>query len=449
MTRFLLAIVLLSSAAKADLLAPFTIAGFSGTTIASGLNIEDGLATTANGSVVFGQSLPTTSVGIYYGNGPATTGSVWIEPKQPDGSFGAPVKIVDGLAGVVTNVRVLSNGDLLVDSGAGGAGGSGTRVMSFYTQGGTLLNSMTFSYPNVGWEHSTGISYVVPNANGTDTIYFIVGSQVDAAVTTSTVTTSGLSTSTLKGDSVYSMVIDPSGGSVNLVSGPVQIATGLRNPFGLSLDGLGDLLIGDNGIDGAHPVNELGADTLDLIPAALIGTQLFDFGYPNSYVEFATGNYVSGDPGATVPLAAFRPVADAMGNLQSSEGLNQFAYAAPGSLPFVGAQGGLIVTFHGVFDAGGSANYDNAVEYFDFASGLYTPIVDAGLAGVGHLDSVAVDGHVLYLGEMSANGLVNDLRGLQGGAIYAFDYSSVYAPEPSTWVLGLVGVAVFWWRRRS
>ncbi len=134
--------------------------------------------------------------------------------------------------------------------------------MSFYTQAGTLQGSISFSYPSGGWEHSTGMSFVVGNPNGTDTIYFAMGSQADQAVTTATVSTSGLTSSTLKGDSVYSMVVNPSGGQVQLVSGPVQIATGLRNPFGLSLDSLGDLVIGDNGIDGPHVVNQLSADTL-------------------------------------------------------------------------------------------------------------------------------------------------------------------------------------------
>lgn len=452
MARFVLAVFLFTASAQADLLAPFTLnlsqlggsASMSGLTIDGGLNFEDGLSTTANGSIVFGQNLATTGSGINYGNGEGVTGSVWIQPKLSDGTFGAPQKIVDGLSGLVTDVRTLSNGTILVDSGAGGSGGSGTRVMSFYTQTGALVGSMNFSYPSGGWEHSTGMSYVVGNPNGTDTIYFIVGSQVDQAVTTATVSTNGLSSSTLKGDSVYSMVVNPSGGQVQLVSGPVQVATGLRNAFGLSLDSLGDLVIGDNGIDGAHPVNELGADTLDIIPAAMIGTQLFDFGFPNSYVNFATGQYVSGDPGATAPLTAFLPVADSMGNLQSSEGLSDMAYAAPGSLPFVGPDGGEIIGFHGVFDGGGSANYDNALEYYDFASGKYYPILDAGTAGVGHLDSVAIDGHTLYLGEMSSIGTVNDLSGLGQGAIYEFDFSAAYAPEPSTWILAGIALLLGW-----
>ena len=228
---------------------------------------------------------------------------------------------------------------------------------------------------------------------------------------------------------------------------PYLSPTGLRNAFGISLDSLGDLVIGDNGIDGAHTVNQLGADTLDLIPAAQIGTKVFDFGFPDSYVSFATGQYISGDPKATAPMVAFRSVEDSMGDLQSAEGLSDMAYAAPGSLPFVGVDGGEVIGFHGVFDAGGANNYDNALLYYDFASGNYFPILDAGAAGVGHIDSVAIDGHVLYLGEMSSTGLVNGLAGLGGGDIYAFDFSGAAAPEPSTWAMVGIGAVILVWKK--
>src|SRR5260370_6734185 len=103
MPRQLLAIVFFawaSSSVKADLIAPFTLnlsqlggsASMSGLTIAGGLNFEDGLATTANGSIVFGQNLATSASGINYGNGQGVTGSVWIQPKMADGTFGVPQK---------------------------------------------------------------------------------------------------------------------------------------------------------------------------------------------------------------------------------------------------------------------------------------------------------------------------------------------------------------------
>jgi hypothetical protein len=162
---------------------------------------------------------------------------------------------------------------------------------------------------------------------------------------------------------------------------------------------------------------------------------LYDFGFPDSYVEFATGNYVNGDPSAPPPLAAFIPVNDSHGVPQSSEGLSGMAFVAPGSLPFAGAMGGEIVTFHGVKDAAGPANYDNALLYYDFASGVYTPILDAGTAGVGHIDSVLVSNGAIFLADFATSGLVDQSGGDNTGAIYEFTFST---PEPGAgWLAGL------------
>ncbi len=85
-----------------------------------------------------------------------------------------------------------------------------------------------------------------------------------------------------------------------------------------------------------------------------------------------------------------------------------------------------------------------ALEYYDFASGKYFPILDAGTPGVGHFDSVTIDGHTLYLGDMSTIGTVNDLSGLGQGAIYEFDFSVASAPEPSTWILAGIALLLGW-----
>ena len=103
----------------ATMLAPFNLdfsassgpSALQGTVLSSELNFAYGLARLPDGSLVFGQSTPTSSVGLRYGNGPATTGSVWMQTKLPGGDFAAPQKIVDNLAGVVTdNVNSLCSG---------------------------------------------------------------------------------------------------------------------------------------------------------------------------------------------------------------------------------------------------------------------------------------------------------------------------------------------------
>jgi hypothetical protein len=191
-------------------------------------------------------------------------------------------------------------------------------------------------------------------------------------------------------------------------------------------------------------VDELSADTLHLIPKDQIGKQVYDFGFPGSYTSFATGAWINGDPNAVQPLVASTPVLNGSGAAQKSEGLSAMAFAATGSLPFVGPEGGEFVSFHGVFDAGGAANYDNSLLYYDFASGRVIPILNAGTLGVGHIDGVLVDGHSLLLEEFSVTGEVNGLSGLNGGRIYDFNFSADYppAPEPNTFWLSLAGLAL-------
>jgi hypothetical protein len=424
--------------ASAGPIAPFTLnlgglggsSSVTGTTLASGLDYPYGMSLATDGSLLFGQSLPQTIFGI---EGGPSVGSVWQLPAQGGGSFGAPLQVAGGLNGPVTDVRTTPNGLTLVDSGAASG-----RQMIFYNSSYQQIGALNFSYPTQNWDHSTGMSLEVQQPDGSVRVYFIVGSEADQTATTVPVTTSGLFSATLNADSVYMVTLQSNGSSLQVSGAPQQVATGLRNPYGLTLDSAGDLIIGDNGQDGAHPVNELGADTLNVIPAANIGNTVYDFGFPNSYVNFATGQYINGDPGATPPLTAFLPVADTNGVLQYSEGLSGMAYVPPDTFSFVGALGGEIVTFHGVKDASGAANYDDAVEYYNFATGVYTPIVDSGAAGTGHIDSVLISGDSIILADFASDGLVDQAGGDNTGAIYEF---TIGTPEPAAGFLAAAGLA--------
>src|SRR5580700_8414984 len=60
-------------------------------TVASGLDYPYGMAAIGNGSILFGESTPLTSGGI---EGGPSTGSVWLLPIQPNGSYGAPQPVI-------------------------------------------------------------------------------------------------------------------------------------------------------------------------------------------------------------------------------------------------------------------------------------------------------------------------------------------------------------------
>jgi hypothetical protein len=415
---------------------------FAGATIASGLNYGYGMAVTSNGSLLFGQNVPLTPFGI---EGGAVAGSVWILPMQAGGGYGTPQQVIGGLSGAVTDVRTMADGTILVDSG----GGSG-RQMTLYNSNYALLGTLGFTYPGSNsWWHSTGMSLATSTPQG-DRIFFIVGSQNDTTKTTVQVSTSGLVSANLNADSVYVMTVKPNGvGSVDVVQQPTQVATGLRNPYGLSLDVNGNLIIGDNGQDGSHANgNELGADSLDIVPANAIGQTIYDFGFPASYTNFSTCQLVNGDPASVRSTAAFCLVNDAYG-LDRSEGLAGMSYIPPGALSFVGPNGGEFIGFHGVTDAAGSANYDNATLYYDFARGQYYQIVHAGTAGVGHLDTVLMSGSSLFLLDMAMQGVVDGTGGAGSSNLYSFDLAT---PEPGAGSLlfaGLgIGMAILWRNNR-
>jgi hypothetical protein len=430
--------------------APFTLdlsalggsSMFAGATIASGLNYGYGLAVTSNGSLLFGQNVPLTPYGI---EGGAVAGSVWILPMQAGGGYGTPQRVIGSLSGAVTDVRTMADGTILVDSGAASG-----RQMTLYNPNYALLGTLNFTYPGGVWWHSTGMSLATSTPQG-DRIFFIVGSQNDNTKTTVQVSTSGLISANLNADSVYVMTVKPNGaGGVDVIQQPTQVAAGLRNPYGLSLDVNGNLIIGDNGQDGSHANgNELSADSLDIVPANAIGQTIYDFGFPASYTNFSTCQAVNGNPASAPSTAAFCLVNDAYG-LDRSEGLAGMSYIPPGALPFVGPNGGEFIGFHGVTDAAGSANYENATLYYDFSRGQYYQIVHAGAGGVGHLDTVLVNGSSLFLLDMAMQGVVDGTGGAGSSNLYQF---ALATPEPGAGSLlftGLaIGMAILWRNNRG
>src|SRR5271154_792273 len=100
MSHLLVPIVAVAGMAFAGSVTPFNLdlSGFGPTiytvqsqTVASGLDYPYGMAAIGNGSILFGESTPKTAGGI---EGGPSTGSVWLLPIQPDGSYGAPQPVI-------------------------------------------------------------------------------------------------------------------------------------------------------------------------------------------------------------------------------------------------------------------------------------------------------------------------------------------------------------------
>ena len=238
---------------------------------------------------------------------------------------------------------------------------------------------------NVGSQYNGvvigGNGSVVLDSNGNPTL----------EPTTGTVTASGLATGTLQGDALDMVTIHDQGGTPQM-SNPIQIAKGLRNAASLAIDPTtGDLYLADNGIDGNDGGNEAwSTDELGIIPAALIGKQVEDFGFPYSYVKTID---VPGDPVTVVnptigiqPTIAFEPLADPVLTTEGSESEGSSGFAlSPPDFP-AGLDHGVFIGFHGLFSQGGTANDENPMLFADPSTGHYFDFISNNLPNIGHLD---------------------------------------------------------------
>jgi len=207
-----------------------------------------------------------------------------------------------------------------------------------------------------------------------------------------TVKMTGLVSATLEDASLYRVVVDDTG-QKPAVSEPELIATGLRNAAAFTFDPkTGDLLIAENGIDTPEdPIVALSADEIDRIPAGEIGGKAEDFGFPDSYVDYHTGETVGerGNP----PAVAFLPI-----DGSENEGAASIA-VAPSSFPD-GLNAGVFVGFHGQWDDSGLANEENPVLYADPATGETVAIVANDDPNVGHLDSLLATDDALFAADL-------------------------------------------------
>ena len=158
-------------------------------------------------------------------------------------------------------------------------------------------------------------------------------------------------------------------GATPVASNLRQVASGIRNSFGLAFDpATGDLLFGDNAIDGSPTPPQ--ADELNRISAANLGTIVPNFGFPTCYPDYTTGLLVGS--GCVAPLAAFIPTVQ--GRRQGAANIA----LAPSSFP-AGYNNGVFVGFAGQFFGAGVIY--NPVTYYDFGTGKYTDVILEGTLG--------------------------------------------------------------------
>src|SRR5262249_48369488 len=263
-----------------------------------------GMTHLPDGSLLVATSVPNGDGGFF-----ASTGQLQrLVDANGDGvADGTGTVLAADLQGTV--VAVACGGPLLFVTSAE----SGRERISILRQGRSwsdplpLVGGIDFHF--VDFEHTTYGLAVRPysaNAHRYELFFNVGASGNDTAGRT--VDVSGLVSATLDDATLYRVVVTDTGKTVT-VSTPELVATGLRNAAAFLFEpATGDLLITDNGIDTpGNPLEALSADEIDRIPAARIGGQPEDFGFPDSYVAYPSGDVV-GHRGIP-PEIAFQPIA--------------------------------------------------------------------------------------------------------------------------------------------
>jgi hypothetical protein len=297
------------------------------------------------------------------------------------------------------------------------AGNSGTRLGDqaiYFLQAGstptsplTNAGSLQFAFPSA-WEHSQmGVAArPTPGQPGSYDIIFNVGSEYDHQTSTDSVPVSGLTSATLQGDSLYELTVNLSG-SQPVVTGLKQIVFGIRNVVGMGFQpGTGDFYFADNAIDGPGPDGDEPpqAEEINRIAAADLGAgPAINFGYPTCYIQYRTGAQVGS--GCVLPFFAIQPIPNGTELGSESEGVTQMAFAPP-NFPS-GFNNGIFLGFYGKGTTGPD-NEENAVGYYDFATGKYVHFSENSQNGVYSPIGIMTTATQLFISDFGA-GIVYDV----------------------------------------
>lgn len=370
---------------------------FEITVFADGLNFPVGMELLNDGSILVAVNKGSRFFGSRNGQ------LIRLLDADGDGVSEAQQVLADDVpGGAPTALR--RAGDLLLVTGQGSV-----KPIVIYRLGAapadelTQVGTIDLNYSST-WRHPHSALGVrpTPGQPGSYDLVFQLGSVSNFERTTATGTltsTIGLS-GDLNPDAIHMLTITDSGTEVT-GSNLIQLATGVRNPAGFAFHPeTGDLYFEDNGIDGLVNVDEpTSADELNVIPFDQIGGEVEDFGFPDSYTEYRTGDFI-GRQGVP-PLIVYLPIPE-LQNGAESEGPNDIAFAPPGFPP--GLNDGVFVSFHGKFARAGPSNEENPLVYTDLTTGDYFHFVSNQLPGIGHLDGLLATEDKLYVSDISSQG---------------------------------------------
>lgn len=383
---------------------------FEITTFAGSLNFPLGMAQLPDGSI-----LVAVSNGSAFFN--SSSGSlIRLVDGDDDGVAESQMVLVDDVpGGGLTALRIAGN--LVFTTGQGRG-----KPITIYRLGANPADKLTeagriFIDYSGSWLHPHSALAVrsTPGETNSYDLFFQLGSSENFAVTTRTLSlTSTIGVEgTLNGDALHMVRIIDNGVGVT-GSNLTQIATGLRNAAGMAFHPTtGDLFLEDNGIDGLVDPNEpLSTDELNIIPAGKIGGEVEDFGFPDNYFAYRTGEFVGGE--GIRPRVAFQPVPDPQTG-DESEGPNDVVFAPPGFPD--GLNDGVFVGFHGRFSLGGLANEENPLVYVDLNTGGHFHFIGINEPNVGHLDGLLAADSSLFVADISPSGGFGSTAS-NSGAIY-------------------------------
>lgn len=239
----------------------------------------------------------------------------------------------------------------------------------------TEVGRIQFDYGQDLWWHDS-IGFAVrptPGQPGSYDLVFNVGSQFDNQASILNVGASNLISASLNPDSLYMVTLNLSGATPT-ASNLTQVASGIRNVFGMAFDANGNLWFSDNAMDGdpfppqAEELNEIPVAVLNGRQAGTPGVTPLDFGFPNCFPDYFTGNHAVS--GCTLPIEAFIPFQG-----MYSQGATQIAFS-PANFP-APFNHGIFIAF-----AGNPPGQRNPLIFYNLDTGEYTYFL---LGGTGSL----------------------------------------------------------------